>query len=670
MTMNRTVGFELEISDVRRAEVFVPQGYSWSSDETLYGTNGKRQSPTSLIGGELNTKPLSFTHRDMEELKKVFDSFFEAGGNAMWCNYFHCHVWVGDFSLQELKNVFLLTYHTNRFIKEYCDVKPYREFNLCCPTPTIEYVEKCREAESFEALQNVFKNSSNKGYIRHLVNINSYWKVKTVEFRMFASTRNFDELVASAFFSVRFINYAKSHSEEDFKKIKSMDDFKRELKISHPVAKVLPHLINAGDQMSESDRFVSRVIKYSSPMVKLIVENCGDELCCVNPNMFGLEMSLFPKLKSLCIYNTNEFNDVLYRIATQGLIIRYKDKMEFLEQYSDGTPEMEIVRFLMFHRIRKFIADNDYARKSLEAILSVLPDSIEKGLSVARKIVQMLKQCRYVVGTLNDAVRNENAIFYQYESLPKLNSTLHHLEKMSDYKCRMQPIATNYQGIVENLRDCQRLFVASMDQYLSLERLGSVNGLILYSNIGSENTKVSATYEPVYQFGFKIPPDDLDICDPKKLMVVPAQGKQFTILQHAFVKKVASFMSGRFQFIVYYDQYVLGAFAFDLPKADGYDAWLLSDFTTNNQVKRLAKLILLCIKSAGIKKYVSRKLQRTAEKMYTKVYTTRPVSMKYRGPFKKVNIDGMDKGLVYETEFGSSGTPEDIIREYQKIISR
>lgn len=668
--MSRTVGFELEISDVKRSEVFVPNGYSWSKEETLYGTNGKRQSPTSLYGGELNTRPLSFTHSDRNELKQVFDSFFAAGGNVMWCNYFHCHVWVGDFTLEELKNVFLLTYHTNQFIKEYCDVKPYREFNLCCPTPTIEYVEKCRNASSFEDLQNVFKNSSNKGYIRHLVNINSYWKVKTIEFRMFASTQNFDELVSSAFFAVRFVNYAKSHTEADFKAIRLMEDFKRELKIRMPVAKVLPHLINAGDQMSENDRFVSRVIKYSSPMVKLIMENCGDELCCVNPNLFALEMSLFPNLKKLSIYNTNEFNDVIYKMATQGLKIRYSDKLEILESYKDGSPEKEIVCLFMFHRMRKYLADNDYSRKTFEAIVSVLPESIAKGTEVAHRMVQMLKTCKYVRGTLNDALDNEKAVFYQYEGLPKLNSSLHHLAKITDYQTCMEPMESNYKDVIENLRDDQRIFLASMDQYLSLERLGSAKGLILYSNIGTGRSKVSTSYEPVYQFGFKIPPDDLDICDPAKLMIVPAQGKQFTILQHSFVKKVASFMSGRFQFIVYYDEYVLGAFAFDLPKADGYDVWLLSDFTTNNQVKRLAKLILLCIKSKCVQRYVSRKLQRTAEKMYTKVYTTRPVSMKYRGPFKKVKIDGMDKGLVYEAEFGSSGNAEDIVREYQKIVQR
>lgn len=668
--MNRTVGFELEISDVKRSDVFVPAGYSWSKDETLYSTTGKRQSPTSLVGGELNTRPLSFTHADRDELKKVFDSFFAAGGHVMWCNYFHCHVWVGDFSLDELKRVFLLSYHTNQFIKAYCDVKPYREFNLCCPTPSIEYVEKCRAAGSFEALQNVFKNSSNKGYIRHLVNINSFWKIKTVEFRMFASTTNFDELVASAFFAVRFVNYAKSHTEEDFKKIRSMEDFQRELKIRMPVAKVLPHLINAGDQMNESDRFVSRVIKYSSPVVKLLLEHCGEELCCVNPNLFALELAVFPNLKRLTIYNCHEFNDIMWRMANVGLRIRYKDKMEFLEEYADGTPEMEIVRLLLFHRIRKFIAENEYAKKNLDAIISALPESVQKGLVVARKLVTMLRSCRYVIGTLNDALEAEPTVFYQYENLPKLNSSLHALGKMSDYKGGMESRSTEYKDVVENLREGQRLFVASMDQYLSLQRLGSVRGLILYSNIGSGTSKVSSSIEEAYQFGFKIPPDDLAIDDASKLIITPAQGKQFTILQHAFVKKVASFMKCRYQFIVYYDGYVLGAFGFDLPKLTQYDCWLLSDFTTNNKVPRLAKLILLCVKSNVVRKYVSRKLQRTAETMYTKVYTSQPVSMKYRGPFKKVKIEGQEKGLVYEAEFGSSGTMQDIVREYQKMCQR
>ena len=668
--MNRTVGFEFEISDVDRSKVYVPAGYSWSKDETLYGTTGRRQGPSSLFGGELNTRPLSFTHEDYEEVRKVFDSFFDAGGNVMWCNYFHCHVWVGDFSLEELKKVFLLSYHTNQFIKAYCDVKPYREFNLCCPTPSLEYVEKCREADSFEALQNVFKNSSNKGYIRHLVNINSFWKLKTVEFRVFASTYNFDEVVSSAFFAVRFVNYAKSHTEDDFRNIRTMEDFKRELKIRMPVAKVLPHLINAGDQMSETDRFVSRVIKYPAPMVKLLLEHCGEELCCVNPNLFGLELGVFQHLKRLVVYNNNEFNDILWRMANEGLRITYKEPVAFLEDYADGTPEMEIVRLLLFHRIRKYIGDNEYSQKNMEAIISALPESVSKGVESARKLVTMLQSCEYRRGTLNEALSVENTVFYQYENLPKLNSSLHSLSRLSDYRLSFDSKSTNYKDVVSNVREGQRLFVASMDQYLSLPSLGAVKKLILYSNIGSNASKVSSSLDEVFPFGFKIPPDDLKIEDVSKLIIAPAQGKQFTILQHTFVKKVASFMKCRFQFIVYYDGYVLGAFGFDLPKIVQYDVWLLSDFTTNNKVPRLAKFILLCVKSSLVKKYISRKLQRTAETMYTKVYTSQPVSMKYRGQFKKVKIEGQDKGLIYEAEFGSSGSLQEIIKEYQKICQR
>lgn len=668
--MSRTVGFELEISDVKRDDVCLPSGYSWSKEETLYGINGKRQSPTSSIGGEVNTRPLSFTHADMDELRNVFSSLMESGGHVMWCNYFHCHVYVGDFTLEELKNIFILSYYVNQYIKDYCNVKPYREFKLCCPTPTFEYVEKCKNADSFASLENVFKNNSNKGYIRHLVNINAYWKHKTVEFRMFASTNNFDELVASAFFAVRFVNYAKTHTEEDFKNIKSLDDFKRKLKIHFPVSKVLPHFINAGDQMSEQDRFVSRVLKYSSPMIKLITENCGDEICCVNPNLYSLELSLFNKLKKLVIYNNNQFNDIIYRVATEDFKISYTSKLGFLEQYKDGTPEMELTLLLLFHRLRKFTGDNEYAKRSLDAMISVFPESIKKTMTTSSNMIEMLRSCDYFKGTVNDALAKEKVVFYQYEDLPKLRSSVQYLRKLSDFNGEFEEKLSSYNLIDDQLVDGKVLLLASKNQYLSLNKLGAVNNTILYSNINPDKTKVITSHDEAYHYAYKMPPDDIIINDPSKLMIVPAQGKQFSILQHAFVKKVDTFSSGRFQYIVYYDGYVLGAFAFDYPKLDGYDLWLLSDFTTNNNVKRLSKLILLCIKSSILKKILSRKLRLALDSMYTKVYTTRPVSMKYRGQFKKVKVDGVENGLVYESQFGASGSYNDIINEYQKIINR
>ena len=57
-----------------------------------------------------------------------------------------------------------------------------------------------------------------------------------------------------------------------------------------------------------------------------------------------------------------------------------------------------------------------------------------------------------------------------------------------------------------------------------------------------------------------------------------------------------------------------------------------------------------------------------SESLYTKVYTSLPVSMKYRGIFKK-NKELCSKGsLFYEGRFGSEGSFEDIIKKYKKMI--
>ena len=66
------------------------------------------------------------------------------------------------------------------------------------------------------------------------------------------------------------------------------------------------------------------------------------------------------------------------------------------------------------------------------------------------------------------------------------------------------------------------------------------------------------------------------------------------------------------------------------------------------------------------KRMIERKLVERVHKCYTKVYTTMPVSMKYRGAFNKVKDLCSDKSLVYEGEFGSIGTIDDAKREYLK----
>ena len=62
---------------------------------------------------------------------------------------------------------------------------------------------------------------------------------------------------------------------------------------------------------------------------------------------------------------------------------------------------------------------------------------------------------------------------------------------------------------------------------------------------------------------------------------------------------------------------------------------------------------------------------RTAvDNLYTKVYSQNPVSMKYRGVFKKNKEKSKPGCLIYTSDFGVSGDMKDIIEYFKKIISR
>lgn len=169
--------------------------------------------------------------------------------------------------------------------------------------------------------------------------------------------------------------------------------------------------------------------------------------------------------------------------------------------------------------------------------------------------------------------------------------------------------------------------------------------------------------------GLEFPPDDLSITDYNKLQITKASPTLFTSIQKQFVKKVSKFMQPNLTYMVMYDKYCIGSFGFAWSKKSDYDLWLLSDFSTNNNIPRLAKLILLCILSSDVKRSVSRWKGEMVQKMYTKVYTSYPVSMKYRGCFDKDKENCEPGRLFYKADFGKSGSKKEIIEKYIKMCS-
>ena len=665
---SRTIGFELEVPDVERSAITLPSGFSWSKDEQIPNTDGIRYSPNAKFGGEINTRPLRLCQNDRRELKELLQSCYDNRGKISWCTGYDMHIYAGDCSLEQIKNLWIFGYYADGFLRKVCDLGEWFQYHTMLPTPTLEYLEKIRRVSSFEELKDTLANSSNKGFIRHPVNVTSFFKHKTVEFRIYNTTYDFEEVEASVLFTFRFFNYGITHTEEDFKNIKDYDDFCRILKVRRKMASKVCPMIYAGDQEKEGIRITAKPLQYSASAVKTILKNTEGTLCCVNPNLFALELSLY-KHREIVIYNQNELNDVIYKLAKGQLVLHWKGDFDFIEKYNDETPVTQVALLMLVHKIKKFVgSDLEYKVQKLEAIKAKLDETIEKAKLSTSKLVDMLSNVRYVCDNLNTAILAEDNVFFQYEHNSKLNSTISTIKKYSDYSCQFERFPTDYYDFVERIPEGKKFYLISENQYLfNLNKLSKVGSAYLYGNTPVGDKKMLSKVVQGSIGSMEYPPDDLIINDASKLDICKVAPTLFSSIQRCFVKKVSKFTLPLLAYVIKYDKYCIGAFGFNWAKKEEFDLWLLSDFSTNNRIPRLAKLILLCILSKEVKKSVSRWKSEMVKSMYTKVYTQHPVSMKYRGIFNKDKENCEPGRLFYTAEFGSAGNKEEIINKYKKF---
>ena len=77
--------------------------------------------------------------------------------------------------------------------------------------------------------------------------------------------------------------------------------------------------------------------------------------------------------------------------------------------------------------------------------------------------------------------------------------------------------------------------------------------------------------------------------------------------------------------------------------------FMQSDFVVNSNTQRLSKLLIMLTKSHDVRMLIARKMGHYYEGIKTTVYTSSPVSMKYRSVF---NLDRRDEGkLMYSANF-------------------
>ncbi len=669
--------------NLERSKVSLPEGYSWSKDEQIYNTDG---STNKSFGGEVNTPPLHICClKDLHDLRSVYESMVVAGGKIKWSIDTHVHIYAGDLSVDQIKKVFLFFYVCYPYFKKYAHISDWDElvFNAQ-PVPTEKYFEGVKNAQTFDELQNLFTNQSKKGFIRHAVNISAYFKTKTIEFRTFHATDDFYRAMNCVYSAYRIFYYAISHELEDYQSITSYQQFCEVTGLKYDVPNELCPLLYQGNPYSAIETFMTAPLAYNSEMVSAlhdaVITNGHKEICIVNGFMYYYELFFLDKVE-VSIYCQDAYCYLLYMLANGKTSLTYKDKLAWLEDYNNPTPSRQLALALYAVKLQKYFM-SESARNSavFEALKIKARESIEKTEEANERLMRLLTTCDFHVGTLEEAIKNKKVIFFNFGRMEKKQKRAFKLiSENSDLKLDFSVESNDYYNLVESIPNDSYFYYFSNSPYLrNLHKIAMWNnssgerrsaGRFLYCNKPTAQNNASTSYSSYrIECNEIVPPDDLEITDASKLIIERVNPPLLHCLQKKYIKKVDQCSVCQFAFVVKYDKYTLGGFGFTLPQHKGYDLFQLTDFCTNNAIPRLSKLILYCIQSVGVQRYLSRRMRKLCEKVISCAYTHKPVSMKYRGVYKKVKEHCTSSYLAYEGILGIYPTNKEIIEKYQKSL--
>ena len=679
----RTFGIEIEMCNLERSKVSLPEGYSWSKDEQIYNTDG---STNKSFGGEVNTPPIHLRClKELHDLRSVYESMVAAGGKIKWSIDTHVHIYAGDLSVNQIKKVFLFFYVCYPYFKKYAHISDWDElvFNAQ-PVPTEKYFEGVKNAQTFDELQNLFTNQSKKGFIRHAVNISAYFKTKTIEFRTFHATDDFYRAMECVYSAYRIFYYAISNELEDYQTITSYQQFCEVTGLKYDAPDELCPLLYQGNPYNAIETFMTAPLAYNSEMVSALYDavkaNGHKEICIVNGFMYYYELFFLDKME-VSIYCQDAYCYLLYMLANGKTSLTYKDKLAWLEDYNNPTPSRQLALALYAVKLQKYFM-SESARNSavFEALKIKARESIEKTEEANERLMRLLTTCDFHVGTLEEAIKNKKVIFFNFGRMEKKQKRAFKLiSENSDLNLDFTVESNDYYNLVESIPSDSYFYYFSNSPYLrNLHKIAMWNnssgerrsaGRFLYCNKPTAQNNASTSYSSYrIECNEIVPPDDLEITDASKLMIERVNPPLLHCLQKKYIKKVDQCSVCQFAFVVKYDKYTLGGFGFTLPQHKGYDLFQLTDFCTNNAIPRLSKLILYCIQSVGVQRYLSRRMRKLCEKVISCAYTHKPVSMKYRGVYKKVKEHCTSSYLAYEGILGIYPTNKEIIEKYQKSL--
>lgn len=200
-------------------------------------------------------------------------------------------------------------------------------------------------------------------------------------------------------------------------------------------------------------------------------------------------------------------------------------------------------------------------------------------------------------------------------------------------------------------------------------RLGSnKNPLFAYSSLQTNNHYYIERDKCVKPSHIHILPVDYQFTTDTVITVRPCAVNDVNYYKAFYMaNKVNYTTGGDFGLVFMADGMAFGFTSFSKQLSTLSQIFMQSDFVVNSETQRLSKLLIMLVKSHDVRRLIARKMYNYYDGVKTTVYTTSPVSMKYRGVF---NLERRDEGkLIYSSIFTEKSLNELYalwIRKYKK----
>jgi hypothetical protein len=140
--------------------------------------------------------------------------------------------------------------------------------------------------------------------------------------------------------------------------------------------------------------------------------------------------------------------------------------------------------------------------------------------------------------------------------------------------------------------------------------------------------------------------------------------QQLNFLKNIYLAKGINHKAGMMNFAVLVDGMLVGAFIFSMAQYGDkiHNIYMLSDFSTSRH-RKLSKLVPMLATSRSVIDHVNRQYIIDIKSVYTTAFTTKPVSMKYRGIYQ---LAKRGVGFLNYSSVVREQTPQQIFAEWYR----